>query len=144
MKDDSKNAPFYSNPFLWTAACWLLSALVISLLLGGDTKMAFLTAGIWALCVTNLIFLGKTVASVLGLMSYSDRNTKIAAFVWAGAKFTCLGVLIWVLSWVDRTNLAPVLLGTATLLVVPLVGGIFWRLSQNVDGRKDLTVNASF
>ena len=85
---------------------------------------------LWMLCVLDLIALAKTVAAATILMSDQFPEKKAAfmvqTLVWGTTKFAVLGFLGIVLWKAQAAPKIAVVLGVATLLVVPLIGGFWW------------------
>jgi hypothetical protein len=119
------------RPFLWAALAWGMISMPLAFALGGDrpgSAMAW-AAGIWALCALDLLALCEVLRRFLGLSRVSAERRSAHLFqtlFWAGAKVACLGSFAAVLMKADDAPSAGILLGTATLVVVPLAGGFWW------------------
>ena len=91
--------------------------------------------GLWALCLIDLVALGKTIQGVLAIAAGAGENLSaytIHTFSWGLIKLVCLG--IFASEVVIKGSPIPTadLSGMGTLVVVPLVGGLLW--SQRVLG----------
>ena len=109
------------KPFVVTAGVWW--ALGTATTLGAGEGFLWFQ-GLWVLCVLNLVSLAKTVAAVMLLMSHQGAQ-KLAW--WGSTKFFCLGILAWTIWQATRSgaSMLPVLLGLSTLVIVPIVGGLW-------------------
>jgi hypothetical protein len=87
----------------------------------------------WGLSLIDLFFLAKLMqVMVYGQRSKSKKNLKmsIEALCWGLIKISCMGLFILALLKGQKTPLYGLLLGLATLGVVPVLGGVLW--SQRV------------
>lgn len=130
----SAHAIRIARPFGWVGLAWLALGLPLSYRLGhpGTLSLEWMV-GLWALAMLDLIVLARLLVALGGWMSDSDANRKSAhvfqALFWAGAKVACLGIFLLTLMNARGAPTASLLLGMATLIVVPIFGGYGW--SQN-------------
>lgn len=121
-------------PFAWVTATWGILSGGLSGLVGGGFAAAWALA-FWLACALDLFALAKTIESALSLIAEDRRSQKRPALIvkttlWGVIKFACLG-LLGISLW--RARLAPpisLLTGMATLVVVPLLGGLFWSRKE--------------
>jgi hypothetical protein len=126
-----KRAKKSLRPFAWAAAGWGVvgTGWVLSSGAGGLVWML----GLWAICLLDLITLAQAVNGVLHLVTLPERGREaeratwtVRAFFWWSAKVACIAALIAVLIAGKDAPQLSLILGSSTLLVVPLVGGIWW------------------
>jgi hypothetical protein len=122
-------------PFLKVAALWLISGLAVSAwtrgsaLLGASAWLLLL----WAVCLTDLYSLSRAVEALMELVSGTSENRGalvIQASYWGMIKLICLGILGLTVFYGRSIPSVSLLMGTGTLVVVPLLGGYWW--SQKV------------
>lgn len=118
-------------PFLKVAMGWLALGLATSA--GFSTGRAGLAAAwmtaFWLLCVLDLYALSRAVGAVLELAATPGEKRgalTIQASYWGLVKLICLGILIAILSQGRSIPAASLLMGAATLVTVPLIGGYGW------------------
>ena len=112
--------------FFGAGAAWLVVGTVTSLVVGAGLPW-FL--GIWVLSMADLAALGKMVQVVISASQAAPENRKahvIRAFTWGVVKLACFGLLIAVLVNAKVIPAVALLMGLATLVMVPLVGGFVW------------------
>ena len=118
---------------VWLCLCFALAVSISESL----TKLFIL----WALCVADLILLGKTVAKVLAMMSDTrhqpDESGQLASsrsslegvtlVFWGLGKFVAFLLLgFMVFHWSKVLSVGLLVAVVSILLVVPLFGGLFW------------------
>ena len=87
--------------------------------------------GLWIISNLDLLALAQTVRGLLRLASGSDSDARRPALLvsvmgWGALKLGCLGLFAFVLI---RGSLIPsvaLMSGLATMIVVPLAGGLWW------------------
>ncbi|MEK6580160.1 MAG: hypothetical protein AABZ55_13115, partial [Bdellovibrionota bacterium] len=87
------------------------------------------TAGLWFLCMMDLLAMARTIASLIRWMSASSRDRVsliVQALYWGTIKLVCLAVFIVILIKSKSIPPASLFLGIATLIVTPLLGGFWW------------------
>lgn len=121
------------KPFLIVALFWVVMGILgcqyFSVETGSFSRSLIWFLGLWTLCLLDLVALTKTVQSVLRMASSSDENRAACAiqtFSWGAIKLVCLGFFTLVLIQGRTIPIAGLLFGMATLLVVPLFGGLIW------------------
>jgi len=130
-------------PFIWTAGVWALAWSVVFALdrnLNSPQLLRWFLSG-WLLCMVNLFSLAKTMSAAVELAACTEAQVAsgermiwiLKAFFWGGLKLACLGVFIVFLLAGRKAPMEAVLTGLATIVVVPLFGGIFWGLLQSRD-----------
>lgn len=116
---DVKPRPFVITALIW----WVLGTLF--------TKSVWFT-GVWAVCLFDFLAIFKTLACVLALMSDAQADKKAVllfqTLFWGLMKLGCLGLLGGLLMMSQRFGIPQnaLLMGLATLIVVPLFGGFWW------------------
>jgi hypothetical protein len=88
---------------------------------------------LWALCLFDLYCLARAVGAAIGFTSAQGEKRsalKIQASYWGFIKLACLGILGAILLGDRSIPAIGLLTGSATLVVVPLLGGYWW--SQKV------------
>ena len=122
-----------SVPFLIVGLGWAVFGVLLCLRLAPEAQSFFALKwmlGLAVVCMMDLMVLAQAVASTIDLMS-SDRpefrpNHVVRLLFWGFAKVACLGI-IGVVIWNGRSiPLCALFTGLATLVVVPLVGGLWW------------------
>ncbi|MCM2278012.1 MAG: hypothetical protein NDJ89_08030 [Oligoflexia bacterium] len=83
---------------------------------------------IWGISLADLLATGKLVSYVLSLVSDSKKQAEdaIQAFAWGALKLACFGLLGAIMVVGKSVPTPSLLLGLATLVVVPLGGGLWW------------------
>ncbi|MCM2322112.1 MAG: hypothetical protein NDJ90_02510 [Oligoflexia bacterium] len=108
---------------------WGVFAALILGLLGAPAGNAWVwLAVIWGISLADLLSTGKLVILVLAIASGSKKNQEglLQAFAWGSLKLACFG-LLGVLLIIGKNIPTPsILLGLATLFVVPVGGGLWW------------------
>lgn len=117
------------KPFLAVAVFFLLAGVAFhAATYSSESTLRFIL--FWSLCMMNLFFLAKAVASVLNMMTDNDPTQRpmglISTFFWGSLKLIGLGLLGFLIFQYRDASMAPVLSGVATLVIVPLVGGMLW------------------
>ncbi len=141
MKSKLNLTPFLLTALGWMAlsawVCWRFSPDQESAL--GSVKWMLVLAGI---CCADLFSLAKVVAIVLDLIvsaeaGITQNRTGLAfqASFWGGLKLACLLLFGAVLYRGQNIPTAGLLAGTGTVVVVPLIGGLFWHW---LESRKEL------
>jgi hypothetical protein len=85
--------------------------------------------GLWALCLLDLLALGKTIQGMLAIAAGAGENLSaytVHTFSWGLIKLVCLGIFALVMIKGNPIPTAGLLVGMGTLVVVPLVGGFLW------------------
>ena len=85
--------------------------------------------GLWALCLLDLLALGKTIQGMLAIAAGVGENLSaytVHTFSWGLIKLICLGIFALVMIKGNPIPTAGLLVGMGTLVVVPLVGGFLW------------------
>jgi len=120
------------KPFVWAALIWGVVASGWVIL--GSTEVGRALGwmlGLWAICLFDLVALAKMFDAVLSLAARGvQTNWIVQAFFWATAKLACIAVLIAVLIAGKDAPQLGLILGSSTLVVVPLVGGLWWSRTQ--------------
>lgn len=127
------------RPFLTVACAWLALGLVLCARFPGEESFshAFGYLGLlWLVCLIDLYSLARAVGAVLEHSTAIPENRgalTIQAFYWGMIKLLCLGILGIILFYGRAIPATSLLVGTGTLVVVPLVGGYRWsqRVPQN-------------
>lgn len=123
------------TPFLIVSGAWLILGLGFSAWFSDKQPfqaVAWMTF-LWALCLFDLYALSRAVGAALGLAAITGEKRgalTIQAFYWGVIKLTCLGILGTILSYGRSIPTSSLLMGSGTLVVVPLLGGYWW--SQKV------------
>jgi hypothetical protein len=124
-----------STPFLMVAFVWLAvgAALCARFQHPGLSLALGWLAVLWGLCLFDLYALSRAVGALLGLASVEGEKRGaliIQASYWGMIKLACLGILGAILLRGHSIPALGLLMGTGTLVVVPLLGGYWW--SQKV------------
>jgi uncharacterized protein (DUF697 family) len=128
--------PFALAAVIWVALGWVACRYFSES--GEMQKNLVWLFGLWALCLADLVALGKTIQGVLAIAAGGPNAGEnlaprvIHTFSWGLIKLVCLGIFALVMIKGKPIPTAGLLAGMATLLVVPLMGGLFW--SQRVLG----------
>lgn len=125
-------------PFFVVACAWLALGLALCAQFPGSSigyAFGSLTL-LWAVCLLDLYSLARAVGAVLELSVTDGENRgrfTIQAFYWGLIKLLCLGILGIILFYGRSIPSAAMLIGTGTLVIVPLVGGYWWsqKVPQN-------------
>jgi uncharacterized membrane protein len=126
--------------FLLAGGIWLAAGGLLCGVLGGggnrirEIEVFGLFTGI---CLLDLWTLGKLFSALFPLVTGGEKLgfNAIQAFYWGTLKLACVGILIILLvkgesipGGIPRVGM---LVGLGTLIGVPLLGGIFWNLSES-------------
>jgi hypothetical protein len=138
--DKPSNAPRADlktlKPFITVSIVWFVISGVACFQFAnpGHTFSAFRwMAELWALCLIDLYALAKAVGAALSLVSATGEKRGaliIQASYWGMIKLACLGILGAILLRGSTIPTTGLLMGSATLVVIPLIGGYWW--SQKV------------
>lgn len=132
--------PVAARQFLWAALFWLIAGGLAGFKFDIAAERffywkCFFLFGI--LCVLNLFFLGKTVASLLLFVSHSNSEKKqdqqdqiVPLFVWGSLKFLSLGGIIVSLVMIENPPGWSLYLGVGTMVAVPVIGGALAALKK--------------
>lgn len=119
-------------------AIWGVFGLVFCGVTGG--MQAFLVLWLSALC--NLFFLGKTVASTIGFVSHTRiiGRPHVSGFLslmaWLTGKLVTLMIVVKLMVDVSRSGqVVPLVLGAATIFLVPLASGVWIGIGEFNDGK---------
>ncbi len=132
--------PFRSLwPFWLTALAWAVAGVGVNLWAGGPVGQAvFWQLATWLACLLDFAVTAQMLRGMLALRAGSEdlgaAGTRTLA--WGVAKLACLA-LIGVVLWAGQN--APtraLLLGMTTLVVVPLLGGLWWFQKEKSDGER--------
>lgn len=123
------------RPFLWASLAWAALSIGVLSFIASDPGESMRSWGIYfALALTDLFFLVKTVAALMHLMSDQGAKNRTAyaiqAFVFGGLKLICLGMIGLCLWKLPSTSSGGILFGLGTLVVVPLLGGFLWSQAE--------------
>jgi hypothetical protein len=127
---------FDPKPYLEVAALWVAGSSAISVAVSDRPGEALLACVLYsALGIIDLVFLVKTVAATLDLMSDqgSEKRTEYAIQVAAYGclKILCLGVIGFALwKWSNASGIGTIL-GVSTLIGVPLGGALRAIVMEN-------------
>lgn len=116
---DMKARPFVISALIW----WGLGTIF--------TKSLWFSV-VWIVCLFDFFAIFKTIACVLALMSDTQADKKAVLLFqtvfWGLMKLSCLGLLGGLLMMSQRFEIPQksLLMGLATLMVVPLFGGFWW------------------
>ena len=128
-------------PFLWTGLGWLAICLFFCARGLEPMRGLFWAAGIWLLCMADLLAMAQVVSQLLQLSGAGPQSTArgprmMQIFFWGLIKLACLG-LFGVILWAGReTPQRALLMGLGTLVVVPLVGGFWWSQRELSHARR--------
>ena len=122
-----------SVPFLVVGFAWAVFGALVCLQLAPEAQSFFALKwmlGLALVCMTDLMVLAKAVASVIDLMALEHPGHQpkriVQLMFWSTAKFVCLGAIGYIL-WNGRAiPQCALFTGLATLVVVPLLGGLWW------------------
>lgn len=122
------------KPFLWVAFFWcglgsfLSFEITSQAALEQDLKIKavgwFLT--FWSLSLLNLFFLARASEAIMDLMVKKKANA-MEAILWSFLKITTLGLIAFFLFRARDTSILAIVLGLATMILVPLFGGLWWN-----------------
>ena len=116
--------------------CWQFSATQDGNVSATWVAMKWLF-GLWALSILDLVAISKSISAAVSVMGHTGEKRAasiIQASYWGLVKLACLGIFIFVL--IRASALAApglklgLVTGLGTLVIVPLIGGLFW--SQRV------------
>lgn len=119
---DVKPRPFVVIALLW----WGLGAIF--------TNTLWFSV-VWFVCLFDFFAIFKTIACVLALMSDAQADKKAVllfqTLFWGIMKLACLGILGGLLMMSRKLEIPQksLLMGLATLIIVPLFGGYWWSRS---------------
>ena len=117
-------------PFLATGGIWVILGVIASLVSDrSDLRSIVWFLGVWATCILDFVVTVQLLRQMLD-------GKSAAALTWGTAKLACLA-LIGVVLWAGQS--APtraLLMGMATLVVVPLFGGMWWYQKEQSDGER--------
>jgi len=122
-----------SVPFLVVGLAWAVLGALLCLRLAPAAQSFFALKwmlGLSVVCMMDLLVLAKAVASVIDLMSSENSSRRpnhlVQLMFWGTAKLACLAVFGLVL-WNGRSiPQCALFTGLATMIVVPLTGGLWW------------------
>lgn len=119
---------FPRRPWLEAAGFWLVLASTLVWWLGAaDSRLLSRFWLLSAICLVGLLATARVVRGMLALASGVEKNSFFAlirASSWGSIKLASLG-LLGLLIWRSReASPLPVIFGLATLIAVPLLGGI--------------------
>ena len=122
------------TPFWLTGAAW--AALGVALNFGSGISGWGWFLAVWGACSVDFWVTAELLRRML--LTKGDEGTEtapIAATVVLGiAKVACLG-LVGVVLWAGRNSpLRAILMGLSTLVVVPLLGGLWWYQKEKFNG----------
>lgn len=119
--------------FFQVGGLWLVISLGLLFSFGGASggmsaaiRWFFL---LFFLSMADLVALFEVLSGVLGLMAGETKNQMLPVIrtsSWGAIKLACIGILGMVLYHGKAAPVAAVLLGLGTLVVVPLIGGLWW------------------
>ncbi len=123
------------QPFFWSAGVWLFLGWGIHLYrLWGNAELFEGLAWFSLLGMLGLLDLWAMSQSIRGIFLWmgSESSEKRAAhalqaFYWGLIKLASLGILIAILVQGSTVPTVSLVLGTSTLVVVPLIGGFWWN-----------------
>jgi hypothetical protein len=127
-----------ARPFGFTALGWLALSLAVCTLFPPkhvELRQAIVwLAVIWAVALVDLLALAKLIQAVFALAGGGDWSPMpaIQTFYWGLIKLACLGLFGAILLRDAAVPASGLLLGLATLFVVPIVGGFIW--GQRIQG----------
>jgi hypothetical protein len=122
------------TPFWLTAAAWAALGVVLNFGAGVSGWGWFLA--VWGACLVDFWVTAELLRRMLLVKGDEGTETApIAATVVLGiAKVACLG-LVGVVLWAGRNSpLRAILMGLSTLVVVPLLGGLWWYQKEKFNG----------
>ncbi len=142
-------------PFLVVGTLWLVLGLGLSIF--GDPALESLKPnlkwmiGLWLLCLVDLFTAGMSLQAAIQVLngenlSATEKATWIfrAAF-WGTLKLVCLAALVVVLIRGQSAPKVALVLGLSTLVVVPLIAGIWWsRKEAKTEPEHDLITDETF
>lgn len=140
-EDSKASKRVFARPFLWVALCWAALGVGVSAITdsGGEHGLAWLWGfGIlWVLSLLDFYLIGKVVASLLSLVAENHSVNRSAlvfrTILWGFAKLNVFALFALVFVFGDSIPGTPLLLGTSTLVVVPIVGGLWWSAKRSPD-----------
>lgn len=109
------------RPFAATGLGWLL----LGILVLGRQSGWFLA--IWALVLSDFFVTAKLVLSFLKRNESSQNSGFSDLIIWGSGKTLCIGLLGLFVLKARVIPTQPLLMGLATLMIVPIVGAVFWR-----------------
>jgi hypothetical protein len=123
-----------ATPFVKAAMIWAAVGAVLCVwLTPTGTSAVAAVLGMFGISLLSLMGFGamaKCFAAVARLVAGGSGNRQsyvIQAFYWAMIKLACLGLLVTILIYVREIPVVGILVGIATLVVVPLTGGLLWK-----------------
>lgn len=136
---NDQNGGLTLRPFVGVALIWGAVALILAYRLGLPAPGAAMAwaSGLWALCVLDLWSLAKILHLALGFSNVPPERKGPYLFqtlFWGAAKVACLGSFTTALIFADGAPSSGILLGTATLVIVPLGGGFWWSQRELKNG----------
>jgi hypothetical protein len=128
--------------FLYVALGWLICGASLSFWLETQQEVPYpglalgAVVGLWTLSLLDLVALTRLLGVVFKWMSPNSGNPAvffIQTLFWGALKLVCLGLFFITLLKGQKIPMHGLLLGMATLGVVPVVGGFIWsqRISEN-------------
>ena len=117
-------------PFLWTGFAWGIVTVVSNSFGMVDPLHAILwSLALWALCMADFFGTAQMVRGMLAVRAGSSTSggSPSAQALGGGAlKLACFG-LLGVVVWAGKeAPLRALLMGLGTMIVVPLLGGVWW------------------
>lgn len=115
-------------PFLATSVVWLVLSVGLCAWFSAGHAVAWVVL-LWSVCVLDLYALSRAVGATLGLASgvAENRGSLVIQALYLGMiKLTSLGILGTILSYGRSIPVTSLLMGTGTLMIVPLLGGFGW------------------
>jgi hypothetical protein len=116
-------------PFAFAAIAWAVAAVLLCWYWDGSVLAFRWMLGLWALCLLDLFAIAKTMAAVIAVSADAAGNRPallVQASTWGAIKLACLGLLGILLFRGQSIPSHALLLGLGTLVVVPLIGGLWW------------------
>jgi hypothetical protein len=121
-----------AKPFVGAALFWgVIGSVWVILVSPEATRALAWMLGLWVICLFDLVALAKMFDAVLSLAARGVKTAwMVQAFFWTAAKLACIAVVIAVLIAGKDAPQLGLILGSSTLVVVPLVGGLWWSRTQ--------------
>ena len=145
-------------PFLVVGTLWLVLGLGLSIgfsdfeRFGSESlnSMKWMV-GLWLLCLVDLFTAGVALQAAIQVLTGENLSaTERAAWIfratiWGTLKLVCLAVLVVVLIRGQTAPKLALVLGLSTLVVVPLVAGIWWsRKEAKTEPEHELITDETF
>ncbi len=127
-------------PFLWAALIWWVALVAVSVFASPNPIVNLLWgSGVWIFA--NLGFLGTALLvegmlqQRVGVAPAEETRVLLRIFLGLSLKLSCFALLGMVV-WAGREKaMTGILMASATLVVVPIGGGLVWHRQNNKEIR---------